>query len=166
MRLEGEYTFAISIEEAYELLLDPRALRECMPGCERLEPVSDSRFDLSMAVPVPAVKGDYAGSVEIMEREPPRAFTMRIQAEGTSGFVHADARMRLEAVDGGTLVRYDADARVGGPAASVGQRVLTGISRHQLNHMMRALALYRAGVPQLPLWRRILIRLRLMKPPA
>jgi carbon monoxide dehydrogenase subunit G len=159
VRLEGEHRFPTSVEESYALLQDPAALRECMPGCERLDVVTESRFDLAMSVPVPAVKGDYRGSVEILERDPPHAFRMKIEASGSTGFVNADARMRLESVDGGTLVRYEAEARVGGPAASVGQRVLTGISRHQVNQMMRSLARYGAGDERRSWWRRLLARL-------
>ena len=65
---------------------------------------------------------------------------MRIEATGKAGFVSADAHMRIEANGGSTsIVHYHADAQVGGPAAAVGQRVLTGISHRQVDQMMRCL---------------------------
>lgn len=148
MKLAGEHQFAAPVQEVYDRLLDPAVLRNCMPGCESLDAVGKNRFALVFSVPVPAIKGEYQGTVEIVDRTPPQAFRMRINAKGKSGFVTADARMTIEQNDEGSILRYDADAQVGGPAASVGQRVIAGISRRQVAQMMRCLD--RAGEPQQP----------------
>jgi carbon monoxide dehydrogenase subunit G len=37
----------------------------------------------------------------------------------------------LEASDGGTLVRYEGDARISGPLAAVGQRLLPSAAKSQ-----------------------------------
>ena len=107
-----------------------------MPGCERLEEVGAGQFDLTFGVPVPAIKGSYSGTVRILDQEPPSSFRMTVDAKGKNGFILADARMRLEDNGTGSVVHYEADAQVGGPAASVGQRVLVGISRRQIQQMM------------------------------
>ena len=153
MKLSGAHQFTGSADDVYERLLDPEILRRCMPGCERLEPVGEGRFELTFSVPVPAIKGQYSGTVEILDQEPPSSFRMKIEATGQNGFVNADAVLRVDADGEGTTVRYDADARVGGPAASVGQRVLTGISRRQVDQMMRCLD--RSGAPKPGLLARI-----------
>lgn len=160
MNLSGEHRFAAPRERVYNLLLDPQALGSCMPGCRKLEPIDADHFALSFAVPVPSVKGEYEGTVEIVERDPPEAIRMKIAMSGQSGFVNADAHMQLQSVDGGTLVHYDADAQVGGSVALVGQRVLTGITRRQLDQMMRSLEEYRAGVSRPPWWQRLLAKVR------
>lgn len=146
MQLSGKHDFAASSQEVYERLLDPSTLRTCMPGCERLEQISADRFELIFSVPVPAIKGQYEGTVEILEQKPPSSFRMKIDATGKSGFVNADARMEIRANGEGSTVHYQADAQVGGPAASVGQRVLTGISRRQVEQMMRCLDRGRPGL--------------------
>jgi carbon monoxide dehydrogenase subunit G len=140
MRLTGSYQFDAPAEDVYRRLLDPDVLRVCMPGCERLDRVANDKFELTFTVPVPAIKGEYSGTVELLEQRPPSSFRMRIRATGKSGFVNADAHMRIEPNGAtGATVQYDADAQVGGPAASVGQRVLTGISRRQVDQLMRCL---------------------------
>ncbi len=120
-----------------------------MPGCEHLEETGDGRFDLTFGVPIPAIKGSYTGTVEIVDREPTTSFRMKIDAKGRNGFVLADARMRIEANGGGSVVHYDADAQIGGPAASVGQRVIIGISRRQIQLMMACLDSEVGGRPGL-----------------
>jgi uncharacterized protein len=146
MKLTGSHQFDAPAEEIYERLLDPEQLRRCMPGCERLEQVDVNRFELDFSVPVPAITGSFKGTVEVVEPNPPTSFRMKINATGNSGFVNADARMRIDPDGDRSTVLYDADAEVGGRAASVGQRVLTGISRRQVEQMMRCLDRGRPGL--------------------
>jgi carbon monoxide dehydrogenase subunit G len=96
---------------------------------------------------VPAIKGAFDGTVDIFDQAPPRSFRMKIDATGQGGgFVNATAAMRIEPNGSGSTVHYDADAQVGGPAAAVGQRVLAGISRRQVEQMMRCLDREQPGV--------------------
>jgi carbon monoxide dehydrogenase subunit G len=46
--------------------------------------------------------------------------------------VRGEAAMELSDVDGGTRVSYSADVQVGGLIASVGQRMLGGVSKMML----------------------------------
>jgi carbon monoxide dehydrogenase subunit G len=158
MKLSGAHRFEGDPQAVYGRLLDPDVLRRCMPGCERLEEVGDGRFELAFSVPVPAIKGQYTGTVEILDQAPPSSFRMKIEATGKSGFVNADAVMRIVADDAGSTVHYEAEAQVGGPAASVGQRVLTGISRRQVDQMMRCLN--RSAAPKPGLFARLRAWLR------
>jgi carbon monoxide dehydrogenase subunit G len=136
MQINGNHVFPQPPAEVYAMFLDPVKLRTAMPGCERLEPTGPDKFDVALSVPVPAVKGEYAGTIHVVDQDPPRSFKMKIDVKGKGGFVTADALMRVEPKGEGTLVTYEADAQVGGPAAGVGQRVLTGITRRQIAQMM------------------------------
>jgi carbon monoxide dehydrogenase subunit G len=155
MKLSGTQNFAAPPKDAYEALLNPEFLRECMPGCESLEPTGPGQFDITFGAPIPAIKGSFTGTVQILDQKPPESFTMRVAATGKSGFVNADARMRIEPDGEASIVRYEADADIGGPAASVGQRVITGISRRQVDSMMRCLEAKAVGRPKEGLWARI-----------
>lgn len=146
MKLSGKHEFSAPADEVYRRLLDPDLLRRCMPGCERLEQIGDGRFELVFSVPIPAIKGEYSGTVTVLEPNPPESFRMKIEATGKGGFLNADARMRIEPNGDRATVNYDADTQIGGPTASVGQRVLSGISRQQVAQMMRCLDCGRPGL--------------------
>jgi carbon monoxide dehydrogenase subunit G len=147
MKISGQHTFGAPADEVYRRLLDPDRLRQCMPGVERLEAIGDGRLEVRLVPPVPAIKGAFDGTVDIFDQVPPRSFRMKIDATGQGGgFVNATAAMRIEPNGGGSTVHYDADAQVGGPAAAVGQRVLAGISRRQVEQMMRCLDREQPGV--------------------
>ena len=146
MKISGSHEFDAPPAAIYDRLLDPDRLRGCMPGCEKLEKVSESQLEVVLAPPVPTLKGTFEGTVQIRDADPPHSFTMRIEATGKSGFVNADAKIAIESVAGGSKVIYDAEAEVGGLAASAGQRVLAGITRRQVEQMMRCLESGRPGL--------------------
>jgi uncharacterized protein len=158
VKFSGHHDFGVPSEEVYTRLLDPDVLRTCMPGCERLEPETDDRFGLTMSVPVPALRGRYEGTMQVVDRVPSSRLRMKIKATGSHGFVEADAVMSLEDTDGGSRLSYDADAQIGGPAASVGQRMLVGISRRQIQQMMTCLDA--GGAPRPGFFARLWSRIR------
>jgi len=72
--------------------------------------------------------------VKLSDLEPPNRYRMAVEGSGGPGFVRGDAGMQLSDVDGGgTRVSYDADVQVGGLIASVGQRMLGGVTKMMLD---------------------------------
>ena len=65
--------------------------------------------------------------------EPPNKYRMAIEGIGGPGFVRGDAGMELSDAEGGTRVSYSAEVQVGGLIASVGQRMLGGVSKMMLD---------------------------------
>ena len=139
MKLNGTHEFDAPPEEVYKRLLDPDLLRDCMPGCERLDRTADDEFAITLVPPVPAIKGEFSGTVKLLDLAPPKSFRMKIEATGKAGFVNANAQMLIKPNGSTSTVQYEADVQLGGAAAAVGQRVLTGISRRQVEQMMRCL---------------------------
>jgi uncharacterized protein len=133
VQVEGQYTINAPIEKVWQYLLDPMGLQACIPGCEKLEPTGDDAYQATLKVGVAAVKGSYQGKVAIADKEPPNRYRMLVEGSGGPGFVRGDAGMQLSDVDGGTRVSYDADVQVGGLIASVGQRMLGGVTKMMLD---------------------------------
>jgi hypothetical protein len=75
------------------------------------------------------VKGIYDGAVSLADERRPEACTVRAAASGTPGSVDVTARMSLSASDGGCRLAYEADAKVRGPVAGVGQRLVAAAAR-------------------------------------
>jgi carbon monoxide dehydrogenase subunit G len=128
MKLEGDYRFEASVQEVWDAMFDPVILAAVLPGCEKLELVGGQLVG-EMKIKVGPVQGKFAGKVELLDRQEPRSYRMIVDGRGAPGFVKASATVTLEAEDGGTRIRYDADAQVGGKIASVGQRLLEASSR-------------------------------------
>ena len=71
------------------------------------------------------VQGVFEGGVELLDLDPPNGYNLKMDGKGAPGFVNGNGSLRLENTeDGGTLLHYEIDARVGGRIAAVGQRLL------------------------------------------
>ncbi|MBI4941373.1 MAG: carbon monoxide dehydrogenase subunit G, partial [Actinobacteria bacterium] len=121
MKVSGTATLHASPERVYAALNDPAVLVRTIPGCEQLEAVGPDRFRMTVTAGVASIKGSYLGDVTLADGTPPSAFTLKASGSGAPGTVSADVRVHLDDPgDGTTLLRYDADAVVGGAVGGVG----------------------------------------------
>ena len=125
MKIEGSHTLAVPRTVVWEAILDPEVLSRTLPGCEDMAPVGDNRFRGKLKMKVGPVQGLFEGGVELLDLDPPNGYNVKMDGKGAPGFVNGTGSLRLEDTDdGGTLLHYNIDARVGGRIAAVGQRLL------------------------------------------
>ena len=130
MKIEGSTEIQAPRARVWDAFLDPNTLVKAIPGCERLEEVAPGEYKATMKVGVGPIKGTFEGKVRLSDLEPPNRYRMAVDGTGAPGFVRGDARMEMsDAENGGTRVSYSADVQVGGLIASVGQRMLGGVSK-------------------------------------
>jgi uncharacterized protein len=130
MKVSGEAVLNAPVADVYAALNDPAVLVRTIPGCQRLEMVGPDSYRATVVAGVASIKGTFDGDVRLADQAPPNSFTLHASGAGTPGTVSAVARVSLAAGDeGGTLLRYDADATIGGVIGGVGQRMLAGVAR-------------------------------------
>ncbi|MCH7874196.1 MAG: carbon monoxide dehydrogenase subunit G [Gemmatimonadetes bacterium] len=140
MIIEGTFPFAAPREVVWELLQDPAVLAQAIPGAKRLDRVEDDRFEGEMHVSVgPVSAAAFSVTVTISDKVSPERFTMTIEGKGPLGFTRGTARVELHDRDGGTLMKYRADLKIGGKIAGVGQRMLDSVSRTMTRQGLEAL---------------------------
>jgi len=128
LKVQGVHESAGEVETVWARLTDPEVLVHCIPGCEKLERVEGNRFKASLRIGIASIKGNYGGSIEMIDVDPPRSFGIRIDGKGAPGFVRGEVTLALAGGGGTTEIRYDGDIQVGGLIASVGQRILGGVA--------------------------------------
>jgi uncharacterized protein len=133
MKIEGSSDILAPQERVWTAFLDPSTIATAIPGCEALEAIGSGEFKAVLKVGVGPVKGTFEGKVRLSDLDPPRRYRMAVEGAGGPGFVRGEAVMELSPIEGGTRVHYDADVQVGGLIASVGQRMLGGVSRMMLD---------------------------------
>jgi carbon monoxide dehydrogenase subunit G len=133
VKIEGSTDIPAPRERVWKAFLDPATLAQAIPGCERLDAIGEGEFRATMKVGVAAIKGTFEGKVRLSGLEPPNRYRMAVEGSGSPGFVRGEASMELSDTDGGTRVAYSADVQVGGLIASVGQRMLGGVSKMMLD---------------------------------
>lgn len=129
MNFTGETLLHAGQKDVWTALLDPEAIRRCLPGCQRLDAAGADTFEATVSVGIGAVKGTYSGTVRISDQEPPTGYTISIEGTGSSGTVQGSGRIELSGSDQETTVRWTADVQIGGPIASVGQRLIGGVAK-------------------------------------
>ncbi len=147
MKIEGSADIPAPREKVWAAFLDPNILAQALPGCEKLEAIGEHEYKATMKVGVAAIKGTFEGKVKLSDLEPPNRYRMAVEGSGGPGFVRGDAGMQLSDVEGGTKVSYDADVQVGGLIASVGQRMLGGVTKMMLDQFFTRMTELLASKP-------------------
>lgn len=145
MKIEGTSDIPAPRARVWAAFLDPNVLARAIPGCEKLEALGPDEYKATMKVGVAAIKGTFEGKVRLTDQQPPDRYRMAVEGSGAPGFVRGEAAMELSDADGGTRVTYSADVQVGGLIASVGQRMLGGVSRMMLDQFFSRMTELLAG---------------------
>jgi hypothetical protein len=137
MTLKGSHTVKAPCEKVWEALNRPEILRRSTPGCKRLAVNAAGGYDTELEVGVGAIKGRFTGTIEIRDRVPGTQYLLAVSATGSTGFLNANGSVVLKEENGGTVIAYSGQAQVGGPIASVGQRMVEGVAKRLVVQFFR-----------------------------
>jgi uncharacterized protein len=137
LKIEGSYIFEAPRDRVWQVLLDPKIMAQCMPGCETMNEVAPDQFEAVMKVGVASVKGTYKGKVSIKDKRAPSHYVLSGEGSGGPGFMQGDVAIDLEEQDGKTVLKYSTDAKIGGLIASVGQRMLNGVAKMMVEQFFK-----------------------------
>jgi carbon monoxide dehydrogenase subunit G len=130
MDMTGERQLALSRQRVWEALNDPAVLQQCIPGCETVEKSGEDEFRMAMTAAIGPVKAKFTGRIKLSEVVPPESYTIAFEGSGgAAGFGKGSAKVALAEHEGGTRMRWQAHATVGGKLAQVGSRLVDGVAR-------------------------------------
>jgi carbon monoxide dehydrogenase subunit G len=129
--IEGEETIAAPIEKVWAALNDAEMLKACIPGCESLEKTSDTELTATVVLKVGPIKATFKGEVTLKNLNPPHSYTISGEGKGgIAGFAKGGADVVLTEISPNeTLLKYAAQADVGGKIAQLGSRLITSTSK-------------------------------------
>jgi uncharacterized protein len=131
MTMTGEATLPADRPKVWALLNDPEVLKACIPGCESLERAGDNGFAAVVKSKIGPVSATFRGKVELSDIVPLVGYTISGEGEGgIAGFAKGGAKVSLSDAAGGTLLRYDVEAHVGGKIAQLGARLVDGVAKN------------------------------------
>jgi uncharacterized protein len=140
MNITATYSFPAAPTEVWKLLMDPEAIKSCLPGCRELRPVGDDRYHAEMTIGVAAVSGSFTATVVLSEQVAPQSYRLSVDATGKPGFAKGSAMIVLSPTPSGTEIHVAASAEVGGLIARVGQRLVEGVAKMTLDRFFSCLA--------------------------
>ena len=140
MKVDGSYTMDAPREQVFETLQQPEALRACLPGVEKFDDLGGGRYEAVLKAGVAGVRGTFTGVVTMADQRPPEFYRLSVEGSFSGGFVKGTGDITLEDVDGGkTKVSYSGDGQIGGPLASVGQRLIVPATKMLAGQFFRCM---------------------------
>ncbi|SVA48062.1 uncharacterized protein METZ01_LOCUS100916 [marine metagenome] len=141
MEITGEHRILASRDKVWKALNDPDVLRASIPGLENLDKKSDTEFAAVVVAKVGPVKARFKGSVTLSDLDPPRGYRIMGEGQGgAAGFAKGTCLVSLHEEGMETLLRYQAEAQVGGKIAQIGSRMISGVATRLANDFFSAFA--------------------------
>jgi uncharacterized protein len=130
MKITGNYLLPCTPEQAWDALNDPEILQSSLKGCEKLEKTSQTDFTGTVSTRIGPVSARFNGKMKQTEVNPPHGCVMNFEGQGgVAGHAKGNAKVTLDAEDGGTRLSYVADAQIGGKLAQMGARLVEGAAK-------------------------------------
>ena len=129
MKVTGSYKFDTTAAKVWAVLIDPKSLSHCIPGCEGLESTGDNEYKAVMTVGIGPIRGKYNAKISMRDLVPNQSYRLVVEGTGATGFVNGDAVITLVEEGGKTTLQVDGNSQAGGPMARVGQRMMDSVSK-------------------------------------
>jgi hypothetical protein len=148
MKITGEHRIPADRQTVWKALNDPEILKACLPGCEEINKSSDTEMTAKLTARVGPVRAHFTGAVTLSDLDPPNGYTLTGEGQGgAAGFASGTAKVRLSDDPVGTLLQYEAEARVGGKLAQIGSRLIDSTARKLSEEFFGAFAEKVGGGP-------------------
>ncbi|WP_454719972.1 MULTISPECIES: CoxG family protein [Cupriavidus] len=151
MEMTQSRQLPVAQQAAWEALNDTALLKQCIPGCESIEPDGDAgnAYLLALTAAVGPVKARFKGRMALQDVQAPDSYTIQFDGQGgAAGFGKGSARVTLAPGDGHTLLTYTVHAQVGGKIAQIGSRLVDAAARKMADAFFDRFTAALGGGPQ------------------
>lgn len=129
MQLTGKHLVNADPPKVWKILMDPVTLARIVPGISSLEQTGENSFKSILQIKLGPVSGSFTGNLQMEDINEEKGFILRVLQNSKIGNASAAIKISLVPVDGSqTDVSFDGDVKLSGMIASMGQRVIGGVS--------------------------------------
>ena len=139
MELSGSTIVSHPREVVWRSLYDAETIRRSIAGCTELEWVSDHELKGTIKKKFGPIKSTFPIHLTVSDVVEHESYTMHGSSKGGSfGYVNGEAKFRLEDVDEGCELFYDASIKMGGKVAQIGSRLMSSASKKVIEDFFKA----------------------------
>jgi len=140
MHYEGSFEVVSSRDAVYSFVSDPTRVATILPDVQDVKIIDANSFSLKAKLGFSLVKGLMEVKCTFTEENPPTSLRLNARASGLSSVVDLESSFTLEDTqDGGTRVKWAADAKIAGLMARVGSRLIDSATESYVTRMINAL---------------------------
>lgn len=139
MEMSGEQLIHATQQQTWEALNDPAMLKQCVPGCEAIDPIGENQYSVLMVARVGPVSAKFKGKLTLSDVKAPDSYSIAFEGQGgPAGFAKGGAQVRLASeTSGETRLAYDVKASVGGKLAQIGSRLVDAAAKKVADDFFR-----------------------------
>ena len=139
MEMTGEQLIPASQAATWKASNDPDFLKQCVPGCESIDRVSDTEFLVNMTARVGPVSAKFKGKMQLSDLKPPHSYALAFEGQGgVAGFAKGSALVALAPEGDATKLSYKVKANIGGKLAQIGSRLVDAAANKVANDFFNA----------------------------
>jgi uncharacterized protein len=138
MRLQynGQEKIKADYDTVWKFINDPNKVSQCLPETEKVEIKDDKSFDALVKVGVGPVKGKFKFAVTLVPKPEEKKMMVKLRGGGLGTVIDLEAGADIkELEDKSTILDWNGQAEVRGPAATVGGRVLDNKAKELISHV-------------------------------
>jgi uncharacterized protein len=136
VKLDKRYPLAVSLDQAWAVLADIRAVAACMPGAQITEQIDDTHFKGVVKSKIGPATMMFNGDIELLGRDAvARSLQMVGKGSdkgGSSASMNLAARIEAGDSSGSSVLVGQATVNVGGKLAQFGGRLIVPVSEAML----------------------------------
>lgn len=129
MQLNGKHTVHAAPSVIWKMLMDTDLLAKIVPGISRLEKTGDNTYKSILDIKMGPVNSSFTGNLQMEDITEEKGFALKVQQNSKIG--NANASIKIDLLPQGenqTEIQFDGAVKMTGLLASMGQRVMGGVS--------------------------------------
>lgn len=125
MHYEGSFDVKAPKEKVYDFVTDPKKVTTIFPDVQSVKVIDEHNFQIKAKVGMSFIKGVLDVKLTLVENKRPTFSKIKARGTGMNSSVDLESSFTLEdGPNGGTHVKWAAEAKISGMMASVGSRLI------------------------------------------
>jgi carbon monoxide dehydrogenase subunit G len=129
MQLTGKQVVNAPPSKVWDMLMDTDTLARIVPGISRLEKTGDNKYKSILEIKLGPVNSSFTGDLQMEDITVQNGFKLKVQQNSKIG--NANAAIKISLIpenDNKTEVAFEGDVKLSGMLATMGQRLIGGVS--------------------------------------
>ncbi len=136
LQYNGQEKINADYDTVWTFINDPNKVSQCLPDTEKVDIKDDKSFDAFVKVGIGPVKGKFKFSVTLVPQPEYKKMMVKLRGGGLGTAIDLEAGADIkEQEDKSTILDWNGQADVRGPAATVGGRVLDSKAKELISHV-------------------------------
>lgn len=136
LQYNGQEKINADYDTVWTFINDPNKVSQCLPDTEKVDIKDDKSFEAFVKVGIGPVKGKFKFSVTLVPQPEHKKMMVKLRGGGLGTAIDLEAGADIkEQEDKSTILDWNGQADVRGPAATVGGRVLDSKAKELISHV-------------------------------